>query len=117
MLNILKKVQISILIFNIICTSILLMDYFHINPILLYFSYVFFNICLTIYAIIVPIILHSSIPEWQKHSLRMMKKIGGKRKRDLIVPKNTFGKQMIYDNHKQETDIYFSQFEGVLNQK
>ncbi|CAI5450091.1 unnamed protein product [Caenorhabditis angaria] len=114
MLDILKKVQISILFFNVASTSILLMDYFRIDPIILYTSYMIYNYFLALYAITVPIILHASLPEWKKETKRLILKIRGKNAVG-VCPRNTFGKQMIYTNPKEEADIYFTQFDSVLN--
>ncbi|CAO4380953.1 unnamed protein product [Caenorhabditis nigoni] len=110
MCKVLKKVQISILFFNIGCSSILLMDYFEVDIMLTYISYVAFNFLALVYGITIPIIVHFLLPEWQKETRRLTHSFCCKSRAIEEVPKSTFGEKMIYQDHKQEANIYFNQF-------
>ncbi|PIC28921.1 hypothetical protein B9Z55_020685 [Caenorhabditis nigoni] len=109
MCNVLKKVQISILFFNIGCCSILLMDHFKIDMMIIYWSYICFNFFCLAYGITVPIILYSALPEWQKETRRLIFLCIG-RAHVEEEPKSTFGEQMIYNDATMESNIYFTQF-------
>ncbi|CAL2046064.1 unnamed protein product [Caenorhabditis brenneri] len=109
MCKVLKKVQISILFFNIGCCSILLMDHFNVNMMIIYWSYVGFNFFALVYGITVPVILYSALPEWQKETRRLIYSCFGKPHVEE-EPKSTFGEQMIYNDHAVESNIYFTQF-------
>ncbi|CAB01186.1 Serpentine receptor class epsilon-8 [Caenorhabditis elegans] len=109
MCKVLKKVQISILFFNIGCCSILLMDHFQVKMMIIYWSYVCFNFFALVYGITVPIILYSALPEWQKETRRLLNLCIGRRNVGE-EPKSTFGEQMIYNDHAIESNIYFTQF-------
>ncbi|ULT91533.1 hypothetical protein L3Y34_009262 [Caenorhabditis briggsae] len=110
MCKVLKKVQISILFFNIGCSSILLMDYFEVDIMLTYISYVAFNFLALVYGITIPIIVHFLLPEWQKETRRLIHSFCCKTQAIEEIPKSTFGEKMIYHDHKQEANIYFNQF-------
>ncbi|UMM37223.1 hypothetical protein L5515_009061 [Caenorhabditis briggsae] len=111
MCKVLKKVQISILFFNIGCSSILLMDYFEVDIMLTYISYVAFNFLALVYGITIPIIVHFLLPEWQKETRRLViHSFCCKTQAIEEIPKSTFGEKMIYHDHKQEANIYFNQF-------
>ncbi|CAI2355176.1 unnamed protein product [Caenorhabditis sp. 36 PRJEB53466] len=109
MCKVLKKVQLSILFFNIGSCSILLMDHFRVDLLVLYWSYMAFNLFALAYGFTVPIILYSELPEWQKETRRLISSCFH-RKSIEPTPKSTFGEQMIYRDHDQKTDIYFSEF-------
>ncbi|CAB3398945.1 unnamed protein product [Caenorhabditis bovis] len=113
MCEVLRRVQISIIFFNVFSTSILLLDHFPISPRFLSLAYVFYNILLTIYAISCPIILHQCLPEWCKNTRKLIKLILGNRINE-VRPRTTFGEKMIYDNHRDLTNMYFMQFDKAL---
>lgn len=62
----------SILLFNVGCSSILLMDSFEVDILITYASYVAFNFLALVYGITIPIIVHVVLPEWQKESRRLV---------------------------------------------
>ncbi|KAF1753753.1 hypothetical protein GCK72_020310 [Caenorhabditis remanei] len=109
MCKVLKKVQISIMFFNIGCCSILLMDHFKVEMMIIYWSYVSFNFFCLVYGITVPIILYSALPEWQKETRRLIFMCIRKGHVEE-EPKSTFGETMIYNDHAIESNIYFTQF-------
>ncbi|KAF1753802.1 hypothetical protein GCK72_020359 [Caenorhabditis remanei] len=115
MCKVLKKVQIAILFFNIGCSSILLMDYFRVDIMITYFSYVAFNFLALVYGITIPIIVHFLLPEWQKETRRLIHSCLCCCLRHAVqeAPKTTFGEKMIYKDHSQEANIYFNQFNKV----
>ncbi|CAB01220.1 Serpentine Receptor, class E (Epsilon) [Caenorhabditis elegans] len=116
MCKVLKKVQGSILLFNVGCSSILLMDSFEVDILITYASYVAFNFLALVYGITIPIIVHVVLPEWQKESRRLIHTCFCRSKNAIQqAPKSTFGERMIYKDHAQEANIYFDQFNKATN--
>uniref|UniRef100_A0A8R1ETL7 Uncharacterized protein n=1 Tax=Caenorhabditis japonica TaxID=281687 RepID=A0A8R1ETL7_CAEJA len=85
------------------------MDFFRVEPMTLYWSHIAFNLLCLIYGITVPYILHSTLPEWQKETRRLVHVLF-RLSAVAEAPKSTFGEQMIYNDAAIETNVYFAEF-------
>ncbi|CAD6189949.1 unnamed protein product [Caenorhabditis auriculariae] len=65
------------------------------------------------YGMVLPVVVHAHLPEWQRETTRLM---ACGRKTSQVQPKSTLGEQMIYKDHRKETEIYFSQLRNAFNE-
>ncbi|CAD6199038.1 unnamed protein product [Caenorhabditis auriculariae] len=110
----LTRVQFSIVFYNILCTSMLLLDQFNFPQSTLIRVYIAFNFCCILYALTIPLMVFYYTPKWINETQRLLKQLRYGRAMTVdSTLRSTFGKEMIYDSKNQGV-IYFQRLDEDL---